>query len=282
MMLTNCQMRFRLEKIKTMNKNFSLLTALLIFISSVSAVQIPEKPYPPRLVNDLARMLSQEEANALENKLVEFSKSTTTQIVVVTVKSLNGEEKSMVANEIGHQWGVGQKSFDNGIVVLVKEKTADESGEVFIATGYGLEAVIPDAIAKRIVEKEMLPRFREGNYYAGIDQAVSTIMQLSLGEYTAKEYEEKTASNPLGFIIPLIIFLVVFGNIFGRASNIRRRTIGGNLPFWVLLSMMGSKSKQGGSFGDFSSGRGSFGGGGGGFGGFGGGGFGGGGAGGSW
>jgi uncharacterized protein len=278
----NCLTKFHLEKIKVMSKQISLLTALFIFIYNASAVQIPEKPYPPRLVNDLAQILSRDEVNALENKLVEFSNSTTTQIVVVTVKSLNGEEKSMFATEIGHQWGVGQNNFDNGIVLLVKEKTAEESGEVFIATGYGLEAVIPDAIAKRIVDKEILPRFREGNYYDGIDQAVSTLMQLSLGEFTAKEYEEKTASNPLGFIIPLLFFLIVFGNIFGRANNMRRRTIGKNLPLWVLLSMMGSKSKQSGSFGDFSSGRGSFGGGGGGFGGFGGGGFGGGGAGGSW
>ena len=110
-------------------------------------------------------------------------------------------------------------------------------------------------------------------------------MQLSLGEYPASEYESRVAkkNSPVGFLVPLILFFLIFGNMFGRASRVRKSSMGRSIPFWVLLSMMGSGSRHGGSFGNFSSGSGGFGGGGGGgFGGFGGGGFGGGGAGGSW
>ncbi|MGD2035232.1 MAG: TPM domain-containing protein, partial [Bacteroidales bacterium] len=181
-----------------------------------------------------------------------------------------------------HQWGVGQKKFDNGIVFLVKEKTADSKGEVYIAIGYGLEGVIPDAIANRIIDNEVLPAFRQGNYFEGIDNALTIMMQLSLGEFTAKEYAERSSGeSPVGVFFGLAIAFFVITGIFGRAGRIRKNSIGRSLPFWLLLSMLGSGSRHSGSWRNFSSGSGSFGGGGG-FGGFGGGGFGGGGAGGSW
>jgi uncharacterized protein len=233
------------------------------------------------LVNDFAGLLTPQEVEIMENKLVGFSKSTTTQIVVVTLKSLNGEDKAMVATEIGQQWGVGQKGFDNGIVLLVKEKTAESKGEVFIAVGYGLEGVIPDATTKQIIENEVIPGFKAGSYYNGIDNALNTIMKLSLGEFTAKEYDKKVSKKgiPAGALFILIIIFFVIMNFIGNANRIRRSSIGRNLPFWLLLTMLGSGSRGGGgSFGSFSSGSGGFSSGGG----FGGGGFGGGGAGGSW
>ncbi len=277
-------MIFRSGKTKIMKKLYNIFLLLLISSTSLLAINIPEKPYPPKLVNDFAGMFSQDEVNALENKLEDFSNRTSTQIVLVTLKDLQGEDKAMVATEIGQKWGVGSANFDNGIVLLIKPKTSDSKGEVFIATGYGLEGVIPDAIAKRIVENEIIPSFKQGDFYGGITKAVNTMMQLSLGEYSAKEYEERTASNevPPGAIFGLIIIFFFFFGLIGRASRLGRRSIGRNLPFWILLSMLlGSGSRGRGSWGNFSSGSGSFGGGSG-FGGFGGGGFGGGGAGGSW
>lgn len=272
-----------LEKTKSMMKALfrHILPGLLAFSTIVSA-QLPTRPYPPRLVNDFAEMLSTAERNQLESKLVDFSRRTTTQIVVVTLNDLHGETPAMAATEIGQEWGVGQKGSDNGIVFLIKNKTGMERGQVFIAPGYGLEGIIPDAIAKRIVDNEVLPNFKAGNYYKGIDDAVTVLMKLSLQEFTASEYEQQTSGegSPLGIIVPLIVFLIIFGNIFGRASRMRRSSLGRSIPFWILLSMLGSGSRRGGGFGNFSSGSGSFGGGG--FGGFGGGSFGGGGAGGSW
>ena len=250
---------------------------------AVHAQDIPPRPEPPRLVNDLAGILTPEEVNQLENKLVAFNDSSSTQITVVIVKSLNGYDKSDFAYRIGQQWGVGQKGKNNGAVVLVKPKSTGEPGQAFIATGYGLEGVIPDALAKRIAENEMIPSFREDNYYKGIDAATTAMISLAKGEYTADQYVKKHSkqSGPAALIVPLIILVVVFALI--RSSRARGHSVGKSLPFWTALWMLGSMGRgSGGSWNDFSSGSGGFGGGGGGFGGFGGGSFGGGGAGGSW
>jgi uncharacterized protein len=213
-----------------------------------------------------------------------FNDSTSTQIVVVLVKSLSGYDKNEFARLIGEKWGVGQKGKNNGAVLLVKPKYADDKGEACIQTGYGLEGVIPDALAKRIVEQEMIPNFRDGNYYAGIDAATSAMISLAKGEYTADQYTSRKAkkSNPYGLIIPIIIMVIVFTLI--RGSRGRGMSVGKSLPFWTAFWLLGSMGRgQSGSWSDFSGGSGGFGGGGsGGFGGFGGGSFGGGGAGGSW
>jgi len=270
-----------------MIKPLKILAAWLIVLSgtlsAVQAQEIPERPVPPRLVNDFAGVLSQDEIARLENKLVAFNDSTSTQLTVVIVKSLNGYDKSDFAYQIGQKWGVGQKGKNNGAVILIKPKIAGEKGEAFIATGYGLEGVIPDALSKRIVDNEMIPNFQEGNYYKGIDAATSAMISLAKGEYTADQYIKKLKkkSNPYGFIIPLIILIVVFSVI--RGSRARGHSVGKSIPFWTAFWLLGSMGRgHGGSWNDFSSGSGGFGGGGGGFGGFGGGSFGGGGAGGSW
>jgi uncharacterized protein len=243
------------------------------------AQDIPARPDPPRLVNDFANILSQQEVADLENRLVSFNDSTSTQIVVVIVPSLNGYEKADFAEQIGSKWGVGQKGKDNGCVVLIKPKTAIERGEAFIAPGYGLEPVIPDATALNIVNNEMITRFKGNDYYGGITAGVQTIMSLARGEFTASQYDKrKTKKTGLGFLVPIIVIIIVL--LMTRGGGGRHHSIGKNIPFWTLLMLMGTGSRGGGGFGG---GSGGFGGsGGGGFGGFGGGGFGGGGAGGSW
>lgn len=251
-----------------------LLSGLFLFNINGFSQEIPDRPTPPRLVNDFANILTAKEKQALENKLVTFNNETSTQIAIVTIKSLNGYDKADFSFQLGEKWGVGQKGSDNGIVILVKPKTAQERGETFIAPGYGLEGVVPDATAKRIVEHDMMPLFKKGEYYLGLDAATNTLISLTKGEFTATQYNKATRKKSSGLPI-LFILIVIFFVFFGRSG--RHQSMGHNLPFWMLLGMMGSGG--GGSFGDFSSGSGSFGGG---FGGFGGGSFGGGGAGGSW
>lgn len=260
---------------------------LLLFLSAfswaVKSQDIPARPDPPRLVNDFAGVLSADEAQTLENKLVAFNDSSSTQIAVVIVKSLNGYDKSEYARLIGEQWGVGQKGKSNGAVVLIKPKYPNEKGETVIQTGYGLEGVIPDALAKRIVENEMIPNFKQGNYYAGIDLATSAMISLARGEYTADQYQKRKGkqSSPFALIIPLVILVVVF--LLIRSGGGGGKSFGKNVPFWTALFLLGSMGRgHSGSWGNFSGGSGFGGGGGGGFGGFGGGSFGGGGAGGSW
>lgn len=244
---------------------------------------IPARPDPPRLVNDFAGILSAGEAQNLEDKLVALNDSTSTQIAVVIVKSLNGYDKFEYSRLIAEQWGVGQKNKNNGAVILVKPKYPQEKGEVWIQTGYGLEGAIPDALAKRIVENEMIPNFKQGNYYAGIDQAVSTMISLTKGEFTADQYQKKHAgkNSPFALLIPLIILVAVL--LFIRSGRGRSMSVGKSLPFWTAFMLLGSMGRgHSGSWNNFSGGSGFGGGGGGGFGGFGGGSFGGGGAGGSW
>ncbi len=263
----------------------------LLFVLSVSlpfrlaAQDFPEKPYPPRLVNDFAGMLKGEEINSLESKLVAFNDSTSTQIAIVTVSDLMGYEVADFAQRLAEKWGIGQKGLDNGILILVKPKTEGSMGQVSIAQGYGLEGAIPDLICARIIDNEILPAFREGDFYGGLDKASTVLMQLASGEFTADEYGN--SGSDAGAIAPFIIFLI-FLIIFMliRSSGGRNQKHLGNkgLPLWLLLSMMNSGSNSHkGSWGGFSGGSGGRGfGGGGGFGGFGGGSFGGGGASGSW
>lgn len=241
---------------------------------------IPDRPVPPRLVNDYAGILTSEQIASLESRLVTFNDSTSTQVTVVIVKSLSGYDKADFAYRLGEKWGVGQKGKNNGVVVLVKPKYASEKGEVFIAPGYGLEAVLPDITCKRIVDKEMIPFFRNGDYYGGVDAAVTTIMAITKGEYTADQYNKKLNANPYGLVIPIIILILVIFWI--RIARRRMHTVGKSLPFWALFWLGSMGSGRSGSWSNFRSGSGSFGGGGGGFSGFGGGSFGGGGAGGSW
>lgn len=257
-----------------------LLILLTVLYLRPLAQDIPERPSPPRLVNDFAGLLAPEQISALERKLVDFNDSTSTQIAIITVKSLNGYDKADFTYRLAEKWGVGQKGKDNGVVILVKPRMGNEKGEAFIASGYGLEDVIPDAVCKRIVDNEMIPKFRERDYYAGLDEAVTVIMDLAKGKYTAAQYTKKQKAGPAGLIVPVIILMVVLFAI--RAGRSSSHSIGKSLPWWMALWMLSSTGRgHSGSWGNFSGGSG-FGGGGGGFGGFGGGSFGGGGAGGSW
>ncbi len=261
-----------------------LLLSLKVSFSSLIAQDIPERPVPPRLVNDYAGLLSSQEANALERKLVAFNDSTSTQIAVVIVRSLNGYDLVDFADRLAENWGIGQKGRDNGILILLKPKTAESGGEVTIRTGYGMEGVVPDLTASEIIDREIVPAFRDGDFYSGLDKATSTLMSLTRGEFTADEYGKrdggrKSASSFLPIIIIIIIVMILSRGGRGGGGRGRRLTTGGNLPFWLLMSMLGSGGgSHRGSWGGFSGG----GGGGGGFGGFGGGSFGGGGARGSW
>ena len=262
---------------------FLLFTLLLIVIGARSADEFPARPEPPRLVNDFAGLLSSSQISALENKLDAFSRKSSIQIAIVIVKDIFGYEKGDYTFKLAEKWGIGQKGKNNGILILVKPKTDNgETGKIFIAVGYGLEGAVPDIAARKtIINAEMLPSFKSGDYFTGLDRATNVLMSLTVGEFTADQYDKQVSkkSNFPGFVVLLIIFAVIM--LFNRN---RYRTVGaegstGSLlgSLW-LLSMLGGRG-GGGSWNDFSGGGG---GNSGGFGGFGGGSFGGGGAGGEW
>ncbi len=263
-------------------KHINALLVSIFFLWGLSsfAQELPDKPIPPRLVVDYAGVLNRSETNHLEQKLVAFNDTTSNQIAVVIIKSLNGLNKEVFADRLGEKWGVGRKGKDNGILILIKPKRGNERGQVRISVGYGLEGAVPDALTKRIIEQEMIPYFENNDYFTGLDRGTDVIMALSTGEFTADEYAAKSGSPWAGLIVPIIVIIIIF-MLMRRNSRKYYSTGGQQLPFWTALWLGSTMSRHGqsGSWGSFNSGSGGFGGG---FGGFGGGSFGGGGAGGSW
>ncbi len=259
-------------------KRILLLITLFISVCGHSQIEsvVPPKPSPSEgLVIDKTNTLTPEQETALEQKLIAYDKSTSNQIAVVFIPALNGYSLEDVALEILRKWGVGgQADKDNGVVILV----AKNDRKVRIEVGYGLEGAVTDYVSSSIIENNLKPNFRDGDYYRGITEAVDEIMKAAEGRYTAPPgYDKKNRGLSLGQIVFIVILIWIILAIIGRGGNrgggyaSRRgyRGLGG--PFWW------------GTGGGWSGGGGGgWSGGGGGFGGFGGGSGGGGGASGSW
>lgn len=255
------------------------LWALLVLSLPVFAQSdrdFPPKPSPARLVNDLAGMMSSGEQAQLEQKLIDFDRTTSTQITIVTIKNLGGYEIAQYAVELGNRWGVGRKGKDNGVLVLASM----DDRKVNISTGYGVEGALTDATSGRIIRNEIAPQFKKGNYYEGFNKAADAIIAATKGEYTNEEGDPGKSDGKGGFPIGIIIFIIIVlwlgsrgGGGRGGGGYMSRRGYRGFTGGWI-----------GGGLGGFGGSSGSWGGGGssGGFGGFGGGSFGGGGASGSW
>ena len=244
------------------------LACLFVVLCSAIKAQIPSRPNPPRLVNDFTNTLIYSEIETLERRLVKYNDTTSTQFTVVLVDDLHGMDVAQFATQLGHDWGVGQGAKDNGAVILVKPKNEKGNGQVNISAGYGLEPYITDAVAAAIIQKEMIPYFKENDYYQGINNAVTVMMDLCSGKFTADEY---TNGDGTGAIIALILIIII---IILVAKSSGGTTYSGGGSNGHVIFMPGPGSFGGGSSGGF--------GGGGGFSGFGGGHFGGGGASGSW
>ena len=274
-------MMMKKNKTTCWDKACLVLTGLLLLTNLGFAQKIPARPNPPRLVNDFANILTDKQERALEHKLVAYSDSTSTQICVVTVTSLDGTTSDDFAYQIGEKWGVGTKK-NNGVVILVKPKTADELGDVSIQVGYGMEPYVTDAVNYGIRTKVMIPAFKENNYYKGIDGAVDAIIGLASGAYKGDRYTKHDDSgDALGYFVVFLalIFMLIVISASRHGGNKGGKSSGSN-GFWrgllwgILLSR-GSRS-SGGSHSSWGGGS-SWGGSSGGFGGFGGGHFGGGG-----
>ena len=238
---------------------------VLLFANNVFAQNIIAKPNPATLVTDLAGVLSPEQKQALENKLVAIDDSSSNQIAVVIIPSLDGYPMEEYATKLFRDWGIGGKK-NNGILLLI----AINDREIKIEVGYGLEGAIPDITALNIIDNYIKPAFKAGNYYKGIDQATDNIAKAAVGEYKEAR-PKKTRSKSKGsgglFLIILIIILAVLRNgRGGGGSNIGRSGFSDVATGMLLGSLLGGGGRGGG----------------GGFGGFGGGSSGGGGAGGSW
>jgi len=258
-----------------------VIAILLFFCYGLVNAQVPKKPKPDRLYNNLStqqpNFLTPQEANQLETKLQSFSNETTNQICIVITDDLNDLSDEQYATAIGLDWGVGKKESNNGIVILIKPTGEKGKRKLFIAVGYGLEGAIPDLTTKKIREDLMYPYLKNKENYKALDGAVIDLMRLAKGEINAKDYSPKLRNKSnfaLVFIIIAVLILLV--SMFKKSNT--TYTGRGNVGGFFLGGFLGGFG-AGSSFGRNNSNSSSSGSG---FGGFGGGSFGGGGSGGDW
>ncbi len=245
--------------------------------------KIPVIPDFQTSVYDYVGLLSPQEKSALENKLIRYSDTTSTQIVVAIIASTEGENITYLGAQWGEKWGIGQAKEDNGVLILL----ARDDRKIAINTARGVEHLLTDALSKRIIENNIIPEFKNGNYYAGLDHGVDAIFAVMQGEYHGTRQEDSHGSeSPFEglfflFFIMIILFFIIRRRRGGRGRG-GNRSVGGSLMDAIILSSLGRGDYGGGSSRGGGFGGGSFGGGGGFGGGFGGGSFGGGGASGGW
>ncbi|GAB5555031.1 MAG: hypothetical protein Sapg2KO_46220 [Saprospiraceae bacterium] len=265
-----------------------LLCLLLPFQVTVFAKQVP--PKSNQLVTDYIGLLSSTERLQLERKLVAYDDTSSTQIAVVIENSLEGDDVFEYSYRLAESWGIGQDGKDNGILVYI----AFQDRQLYIQTGYGTEGFLTDAMAKRIIDQVITPAFRQQNYFRGLDEATTVIMQLGSGEYQNEGGQQGNGYEALFILFLIVVAVVIFFSVFGNDNDDYWDDDGGynrrgrydyddyNRPRGRRRSRSGGWIYIPGGGGGWNSGGGGGGFGGGGFGGFGGGGFGGGGAGGSW
>lgn len=251
-----------------------------IFAIAQQAADFPKQQKPPRLVNDFAGFLTPTEVANLEEKLLNYEKTSSTQITIVTITSLGPYEVAQYATGLAHEWGVGQKGKDNGVLILASKNDR----KINISVGYGLEGALTDIMCGRIIRNEITPEFKRGRFYSGFDKAADAIIAATKGEYKAEEdyHHGKKPVPPIVTIFFIIMIVVIVLAISKGGGNGGGGYMSGRghrdfTTGMILGSLLGG-GNRGGGFGSGGFGGGSSGG----FGGFGGGGFGGGGASGSW
>jgi uncharacterized protein len=249
------------------------------FITQIGFAQftIPEKPAFQTSVYDYAQVLNANEKAQLEEKLVHYSDSTSTQIVVITIESLKGEDVSQLATNWAQTWGIGQSKEDNGVIILL----AKAEKKIAINPGYGLEDRLTAGTGGEIIRNIIIPEFKSGSYFNGLDKGTTAIIDVFKGKYKGTRKHNKGENFPiLPFIIIIVIVLILFSrNKKGGGNSGGSGGFGGGPSLLDILVLSSLGRSGGGGFG--SSSGGGFGGGGFG-GGFGGGGFSGGGSSGSW
>lgn len=218
---------------------------------------LPSPMSPHRLVNDFTSTFSSQQRDDLEQILRAYNDSTSTQIYVVTVADLKGYDVSDFAARLGQKWGIGQKDKNNGVLILIKPRIGNERGQVFIATGYGVEHILTDGRIGRIIDQYMIPYLQSGDYYNATKGAIEAIIKYLSGEFQADEDDDSIV--PLLSQIAIILF-IIFILYIAKRNNKGGPSSGNNRPW--------GGGYYGGGFGSGRSGggwsSGGFGGGGGG------------------
>lgn len=254
------------------NKHVTRLILLILFVwpihTALAQFTIPSKPQRNMFVYDYVNLLNTQQKEQLQNKLYRYNDSTSTQIVIAIIDDLHGEDISMLSTKWAQSWGVGGKEEDNGIFILLKKDKIGAGGEIDIATGYGIEYRMTDRMTKQIINRVIIPNFKQNRYYEGLDQATDMIIDILSGEFEGKNLpgENKESWFPILFLLFIIILIILNKRKRGGGSGGRRHHSPSLLDM-LILGNMGSSSgggfnRGGGGFSGGSFGGGSFGGGG--------------------
>lgn len=208
-----------------------LLLSVAVFTVRAEHPDTLKPASPPRLVNDFANALWPSSVQYLENKLVLFDKATSNQIAIITVHSLDGYAIADYAHQVANRWGIGNKEKDNGVLLLV----AVDDREVYIAVGNGLEGVITDALCGRIIRNEIVPAFKEDDFYGGLDKGTDALIKASKGEYKASTDYYKAMSNMPRWLLILLLIVGINGFCFGFHYLVR----------WCYEKITGKKMRKG-------------------------------------
>jgi uncharacterized protein len=236
----------------------SLTVAFAItWAACAGAETIPSKP--DRYFNDYAGVVDPKVAAGLNEEMAQFERSNNCQIVAAIYQRMDsGSDIADYSQRVAETWGVGQKGKNNGLVIFV----FIQDRKSYLSVGYGLEGKIPDIAAKRLIERELVPLFKQGNFTQGMSQTVRAVMLAARGEYKGVGSTDGESSAKVLVLLGLVVFIVIVmgimrflssgSNRFGRACGYA--AMGG----WLSSPSSGSRS----SWSGFSGGGGSFGGGG--------------------
>src|SRR5690606_34586516 len=220
-------------------KKLALILLLMISVTALAQFNVPPKPKLQTSMYDYADMLSASEEKALEEKLIRYSDSTSTQIVIATVETINNEDINIVGPRWAHAWGIGQAKEDNGVFILLAKKER----KVGIYPGYGVEHKLIAATNKQIIDYIITPEFRNGNFYGGLDKGSDAIFEVLKGTYKATKKPQKQKEEfPFGvilFIIIIIIFLAARGRRGGGGGRGFGNRGGLDLTDILILSSLG-------------------------------------------
>ncbi len=215
-----------------------LIVAGLILLAAQISAQTLEIPKLAARVTDLAGVLTPEQVAALEDKLRQFEASDSTQIAVLIIPSLEGEVLEDYSVRVAEAWRLGQKGRDNGalLVIAMKER------QVRIEVGYGLEGTLTDARSRSIIENEIIPNFRQQQFYQGIDSGVTAIMQTVRGEYqpTPRSSAESRRTGDTGNRFQLLVFLLApLLWVLGSTGKWGGGILGGGAGLFLIYSLFG-------------------------------------------
>jgi uncharacterized protein len=199
------------------HRSFVIIALVTLTLCSQVTYAYTSPGTPSGFVNDFAGVLSPDQKVSLENSLATFNASTTNEISIVTIKSLEGDYIEHYALSLFKEWGIGTKKHDNGVLLLV----AVDDRKVRIEVGYGLEGYLTDAVSSQIIRKEITPAFKQGDYYTGIRTAVNSMTLATAGAYPLDGEQKKAMTSDAlsGILFAFVVVAQFLASILSRSKS---------------------------------------------------------------